>query len=421
VHQSSSADQAPPLASMRNSVFLLDRFLLLLLLILFVALPSVAQSEWELYGGTSFLWVKTSPDLTSLNLNSLNDWGWQTDISEYPWRWFGGTLESGGFYGHPNISIPANYISPGNPATNLTITNAFNAKTYTFMFGPTFAYNRNLYVQPFGHVPLGGIDEQYSLISKFDPRELFGGPIPNTSQWIFGWALGGGADIRVSRLVAIRGPEPKNAQLKFEPLPTNAQPSSDGSGNSAAEEKHQQIAQSSTPAFQADQESNSAFAVAPVPTSSISVAKAEQLSVSAPASPTSGVSQNTFAATHENSVVAAPHTAGEANQLQPGGGSAQQPFIQVPVPATATPAPTAPGQQPAVMVEFWSSPMGADVEIDGQYVGSTYSIVAVLPGEHTIVIRKQDFATWQRTMRVTSGDARVAAYLERMRATITFH
>jgi len=74
-----------------------------------------------------------------------------------------------------------------------------------------------------------------------------------------------------------------------------------------------------------------------------------------------------------------------------------------------------------VMVEFWSNPTGADVEVDGQYVGNTFSMIALPPGQHTVTIRKQDFATWQRTVVLTSGNVRVAAYLERVHATVTFH
>jgi opacity protein-like surface antigen len=95
---------------------------------------------------------------------------------------------------------------------------------------------------------------------------------------------------------------------------------------------------------------------------------------------------------------------------------------QTPIPPAAVPiqpAPTPPVQQSTV--DFWSQPTGADVEVDGEYVGSTFSTIALLPGQHTITIRKKDFATWQRTIKVTSGNVRVAAYLEQVRATVTFH
>jgi hypothetical protein len=72
------------------------------------------------------------------------------------------------------------------------------------------------------------------------------------------------------------------------------------------------------------------------------------------------------------------------------------------------------------MVEFWSRPTGADVEVDGQYVGSTASTIPLTPGEHTIAIRMKDFAPWQKTISVTAGNVRVAAYLEQVRATVTF-
>ena len=174
---------------------------------LFAALPAAAQSEstWELYGGTSFLWARTSPDLQQLNLSSLHEWGWQTDISQYPWKWFGGTLESSGFYGRPNVYVPANYFGPGSPVNTTTYSDLLNVKSYTMMFGPTFAYKRNPKFQPFGHVLLGGIYRGYSPTSKADPYELLNGQNPNSEKWIFGWALGGGADIAINHLIAIRG------------------------------------------------------------------------------------------------------------------------------------------------------------------------------------------------------------------------
>jgi hypothetical protein len=69
-------------------------------------------------------------------------------------------------------------------------------------------------------------------------------------------------------------------------------------------------------------------------------------------------------------------------------------------------------------VEFWSSPAGADIEVDGKYIGSTPSTVTVQAGEHTITMRKQDFGTWQKTLKVTSGNLRVAAYMQQVGVTL---
>src|ERR1019366_3957834 len=62
-------------------------------------------------------------------------------------------------------------------------------------------------------------------------------------------------------------------------------------------------------------------------------------------------------------------------------------------------APTQPASSPSVQqatVEFWSSPAGADIEVDGKYIGSTPSTITVQAGEHTITMRKQDFGAWQK-------------------------
>ena len=87
----------------------------------------------------------------------------------------------------------------------------------------------------------------------------------------------------------------------------------------------------------------------------------------------------------------------------------------------ASVAPTQPASSPSVQqatVEFWSSPAGADVEVDGKYIGSTPSTITLQAGEHTITMRKQDFGTWQKTIKVTSGNLRVAAYMQQVGVTL---
>src|SRR5271157_3623953 len=73
------------------------------------------------------------------------------------------------------------------------------------------------------------------------------------------------------------------------------------------------------------------------------------------------------------------------------------------------------------IVEFWSRPDGADIELDGNYIGSTPSTILVPVGEHTVTIRKQDFRTWQETFQVTSRNVRVAADMERVSVTVHFN
>lgn len=84
--------------------------------------------------------------------------------------------------------------------------------------------------------------------------------------------------------------------------------------------------------------------------------------------------------------------------------------------ATATPPPPAadapPPPPPKPELEIWSSPAGADVFLDGEYVGKTPYSTAVPPGEHTIDLRKKNFAIWQRKIQASAGTRRIGGNLE---------
>ena len=72
----------------------------------------------------------------------------------------------------------------------------------------------------------------------------------------------------------------------------------------------------------------------------------------------------------------------------------------------SSPAPLRTEQLPDVQrspVSVRSEPDGADITIDGKYVGSTPSIVQLAPGEHKIAIEKAGFRPWERTITVTGG------------------
>ncbi len=88
-------------------------------------------------------------------------------------------------------------------------------------------------------------------------------------------------------------------------------------------------------------------------------------------------------------------------------------------PATAPPAESAgPAAAPAPemtggKISITSSPVAADIEIDGAFVGSTPSVVTLEPGTHTVSIRKNGFKVWERKIKVTGGDVNVTAELEK--------
>lgn len=81
------------------------------------------------------------------------------------------------------------------------------------------------------------------------------------------------------------------------------------------------------------------------------------------------------------------------------------------VAATSTLTKTiAPAVQVAILID--STPLGADIEIDGSFVGNTPSTVTVAPGSHDIAIKKKGFADWTKRMTVTGGSIHLNAELE---------
>lgn len=80
--------------------------------------------------------------------------------------------------------------------------------------------------------------------------------------------------------------------------------------------------------------------------------------------------------------------------------------------SAATVAPSATSTGPG-QLSIKSTPDGADITVDGKYVGSTPSTVKLFPGEHTIKIDKSGFKPWERTLTVTSdSQVSVSATLE---------
>lgn len=90
--------------------------------------------------------------------------------------------------------------------------------------------------------------------------------------------------------------------------------------------------------------------------------------------------------------------------------------VNASVPAAAPSIPTAPKPAapapPPPALDIWSTPAGADIFVDGTYVGRTPYTMTLSEGEHTIDLRKKDFAIWQRKVEVTEGKRRVGGYLE---------
>jgi len=80
-----------------------------------------------------------------------------------------------------------------------------------------------------------------------------------------------------------------------------------------------------------------------------------------------------------------------------------------PIPA-ALPTAQPSASQASVLIE--SVPPGADIEIDGAFVGNTPSTISVAAGGRQISMKKKGFVTWTKTLNVTGGSIHLNAELE---------
>jgi len=74
--------------------------------------------------------------------------------------------------------------------------------------------------------------------------------------------------------------------------------------------------------------------------------------------------------------------------------------------------PVSPDQGAAAELDVSSTPDGADIEIDGNFVGSTPSTVGVVAGPHQLSVKKAGFKPWERKITVSSGHIKIDATLE---------
>ncbi len=80
---------------------------------------------------------------------------------------------------------------------------------------------------------------------------------------------------------------------------------------------------------------------------------------------------------------------------------------------TKKPAPTedvSNGEK--TVLKLSSIPAGADIGLDGNFVGQTPSSILALSGDHHIRISKTGYKPWERTIRTSGGDVTVVAELD---------
>lgn len=96
------------------------------------------------------------------------------------------------------------------------------------------------------------------------------------------------------------------------------------------------------------------------------------------------------------------------NVLPPTGALDPKPSKNLaPITAQSTPNPAS-----MASVGIDSTSPGADIEIDGAFVGNTPSTISVALGSHQIAVKKKGFVDWIRTLNVTGGTIHLNAELE---------
>jgi PEGA domain len=59
-----------------------------------------------------------------------------------------------------------------------------------------------------------------------------------------------------------------------------------------------------------------------------------------------------------------------------------------------------------------SNPSGADIEIDGAFMGNTPSTLDVTAGDHTITVSKNGYKNWERKLKASGGNVNLNVELE---------
>jgi hypothetical protein len=76
--------------------------------------------------------------------------------------------------------------------------------------------------------------------------------------------------------------------------------------------------------------------------------------------------------------------------------------------------PTAEFNREKIKCNFGSTPSGAEITLDGRYVGNTPSTIGVSTGSHVVVLFMPGFAQWKRELSVEPGsEVNVSASLQK--------
>ena len=81
--------------------------------------------------------------------------------------------------------------------------------------------------------------------------------------------------------------------------------------------------------------------------------------------------------------------------------------------AAANPTNEPAARTKSAKVAISSNPPGADIEVDGSFLGSTPSSIQMSSGEHILAIKKPGYSSWEKKIKISEGEISIAAELEK--------
>jgi hypothetical protein len=91
-----------------------------------------------------------------------------------------------------------------------------------------------------------------------------------------------------------------------------------------------------------------------------------------------------------------------------------QDTAKIEVATSSTPVAGSAENMPST-IELKSTPDGAEISIDGKYVGNTPTTLHLTVGDHVIKFEKPGFKPWERTLTITQGESTtIPAALEKL-------
>ena len=83
-------------------------------------------------------------------------------------------------------------------------------------------------------------------------------------------------------------------------------------------------------------------------------------------------------------------------------------------PVESKPAESAPAEPVKGTVNVSSNPTGADVLVDGEFVGNSPAALKLSPGKHAVTVKMSGYKDWSKEITVQSGsEVQLTANLEK--------